>query len=274
MFRKLSIIALISAVALIGYMYSVALRDPLVRTADLHFDQWPAASPPVKIMLISDIHVAGPDMPPPRLARIVAQINQQNPDIVLFAGDFVSDRLLSTRVYDAATALAPLAKLHPRLGSYAVLGNHDHWRDAASIRTALEQNGITSLSNSIALTGPLIIGGIDDAYTHHADVAAVTNGMVGASEFPIILSHSPDIAPQLPSGFPLLLAGHTHCGQISLPLIGPMATASEFGRHYVCGLVKDGKKTVIITAGLGTSILPLRYGAVPDMWLITVGKAR
>ena len=82
--------------------------------------------------------------------------------------------------------------------------------------------------------------------------------------------------PELPGtghkGYvPLLLAGHTHCGQIVLPLIGAVSHVSRYRDRYLCGLKREDGKTIVVGAGLGTSILPLRLGAVPDMWLLTLG---
>ena len=71
-----------------------------------------------------------------------------------------------------------------------------------------------------------------------------------------------------------MLAGHTHCGQIRLPLIGAVSTMSEHGERYACGRVDEGGRTLIVGAGLGTSILPLRLGARPDLWLVTIGPKR
>lgn len=68
-----------------------------------------------------------------------------------------------------------------------------------------------------------------------------------------------------------MVAGHTHCGQIALPLVGAIETASDYGKRYVCGIVREGGRTLIVGAGLGTSMVPLRIGARPDMWLIELG---
>lgn len=94
--------------------------------------------------------------------------------------------------------------------------------------------------------------------------------MAALSGYPVYLSHSPDVVPNLPKEESLILAGHTHCGQIVLPILGAPATMSEYGDRYACGKIEEGKKTIIISAEIGTSILPLRLGAEPDMWLITV----
>src|SRR3546814_2931326 len=86
------------------------MRDPIVRKASVEVAAWPAGQPPLTILLLSDTHVAGPDMPPQRLARIVADLNRLRPDLVLVAGDLVSEKRVATHIYTAAEAVAPLAK--------------------------------------------------------------------------------------------------------------------------------------------------------------------
>lgn len=278
--RRILLALFILLLALTGYMYSVAIRDPVIRRASIAMPDWPQGAPPLKVMLISDVHVAGPDMPPSRLARVVAQINAAKPDLVLFAGDMVSDKAIATHIYGGTEAMAPLAKLTAPLGAVAVMGNHDHWRGLAEMRAGLTKAGVSILENSAERRGPLIIGGVDDDFTRHAKVTQTLIAMAAleASQpaAKLILTHSPDIMPELPkagtlSYVPLLLAGHTHCGQIVLPLFGAVSHVSRYGERYMCGLKREDGKTVVVGAGLGTSILPLRLGAVPDMWLLTLG---
>jgi len=271
--RRALLVMVALGLGLLGWCYWTAIADPVVREADVALPDWPAGAPPLRALLMSDLHVAGPDMPPERLARIVAQANALRPDIVFIAGDFVSDRRVSTRTYSFAEAVAPLAGLHSRLGSVAVLGNHDHWRDAAEGRAALQRIGVRLLDNDGAKIGPLAVGGLDDAFTHHEDLGATLNAVRRLPGARIMLSHSPDPFPILPRDIGLTLAGHTHCGQIRLPLIGALSTMSAYGDRYACGLVRENGRTLIVSAGLGTSLLPLRLGAVPDMWLIRLGPA-
>ena len=96
-------------VLILAGMYAVATAEPRVRTASIAMRDWPADAPPMRVLLLSDLHVAGPDMPPSRVARIVEQVNALKPDLVLFAGDFVSDKRTATHHYSAAEGLAPLA---------------------------------------------------------------------------------------------------------------------------------------------------------------------
>ncbi|HLL58693.1 MAG TPA: metallophosphoesterase [Allosphingosinicella sp.] len=268
----LILIALAALLAIWGYATAVSV--PIVRQARLDLPRWPAGAPPVKAVLISDIHVVGPDMPPERLHRIVAQINALNPDVVLIAGDLISDKRTSTRHYSMAEAIAPLTGLRPRLGSFAVLGNHDHWRNAGEARQALKAAGVRLLGNEAAAAGPLVIGGLDDDYTENSDLPGTLAKMARMKGARLILSHSPDPFPDVPRDVPLMVAGHTHCGQVSLPFYGAVRTFSRHGKRYECGIYKEGGKTLVITAGLGTSGVPLRLGAVPDMWLLELGPIR
>ena len=255
-------------VAILAWGYAGATREPIVRRGTVALPGWPDGAPALRALLISDVHVAGPDMPPSRLARIVATINRLNPDIVLIAGDLISDKRSATRTYSLAEAIAPLAGLRSRLGTFAVLGNHDHWRNAGEARAALHAAGVRLLDNAAVRAGPLALGGLDDAFTDHHDLPATVAAMRAISGARMLLSHSPDPFPDVPGDVSLMLAGHTHCGQIVLPLIGSLSTMSRYGDRYACGRVREGGKTLIVGAGLGTSILPLRIGAPPDMWLV------
>ena len=271
---RLLLLLLTVGLAMGTFGYATAVSVPVVRYARISFPEWPAGAPPVRALLISDIHVGGPDMPPDRLGRIVRQINTVRPDIVLIAGDLVSDRPVSTRLYSTEESIAPLRQLRPRLGTVAVLGNHDHWRSEEAVRTALRTAGILVLDNSAASVGPLAVGGLDDAFTDHDDPKGTVARMRDLPGAKLLLSHSPDPFANLPSDIRMMLAGHTHCGQISLPLIGPFATYSDYGNRYACGIIREGGKTLIVGAGLGTSMVPLRLGAPPDMWLIELGPVR
>ncbi|HEX8223652.1 MAG TPA: metallophosphoesterase [Allosphingosinicella sp.] len=269
--QRLFLFLAVAGAALLAWSYWTAVSDPKVRNARVAVAGWPSGTPPLRLVLISDVHVGGPDMPPARLARIVDRINRLAPDIVLIAGDLVTDKRLATRHYSHDEAVAPLAGLRPRLATVAVLGNHDHWRDAAAARRALARAGIELLENEAVQVGPVAVGGLDDDFTDRADLPATLAALRRLQGPKLILSHSPDpFADPAPDVF-LMLAGHTHCGQVAPPLIGPLSTMSEYGRRYACGLVREGGRTLVVTAGLGTSGIPLRLGAVPDMWLVEVG---
>src|SRR3546814_8392949 len=248
------------------------MRDPIVRKASVEVAAWPAGQPPLTILLLSDTHVAGPDMPPQRLARIVADLNRLRPDLVLVAGDLVSEKRVATHIYTAAEAVAPLAGLRAPLGVVVAPGNHDHWFAPDALRRELDRQGLRVLQNEAVRLGPLIVGGVDDDYSRHDDVPATLAAMdrLGPG-VPLLLTHSPDIAPAVPRPVAAIFAGHTHCGQIRFPFVGAISSVSRYGARFACGDIRDGDQRVFVGAGLGTSILPLRYLTPPDVWLVTIG---
>lgn len=269
--QRLFLALVLAGILLLGWSYWTAVSDPVVRNARIAVAGWPSGAPSLRLLLLSDVHVGGPDMPPARVRRIVGQINRLKPDIVLIAGDLVTDKRLATRYYSHDEAIAPLAELRPRLATLAVLGNHDHWRDAAAARLAFARAGIRLLENQAVQVGPVAVGGLDDDFTGRADLPATLAALRPLKGPKLILSHSPDPFADPASDVFLMLAGHTHCGQIAPPLIGPLSTMSDYGRRYACGIVREGGRTLVVSAGLGTSGIPLRLGAVPDMWLVEVG---
>ncbi len=242
---------------------------PIVRRAGLALADWPAGQAPVAVALLSDLHAGNASTDAARLRRVVAQVDALHPDLILIAGDFLPGHhpLSAARI---RTLLAPLGGLHAPLGVVAVLGNHDYLAGEATARPALLALGETVLVNQAVRRGPLAIGGIDDPVTGHADVGAVTAALAPLGGARVMVAHSPEIVGVLASDGAPLLTGHTHCGQIRLPLLAPQGP-HRFYHRYNCGLVRDAYRTVVVGAGIGTSILPLRLGAPPDVWLLTLG---
>jgi uncharacterized protein len=257
--------------AVLARGYCNATRDPIIRSATIELAGWPDDAPPLRVLHLSDIHVAGPDMPPKRLQQLVQSVNQLRPDLVTIGGDLVSEKRTATRIYSAAEVVRPLGGLRARLGVIVAPGNHNHRFDMAAIERELARNGITVLANQAVRRGPLIIGGVDDHYSGHDDVPATLAAMDVLGPGPhILLTHSPDIVPGLSRPVGATLAGHTHCGQIALPVIGALSYVSRYGDRFACGVIHDVNGPVVVGAGLGTSIVPLRYGAPPDAWLLTL----
>lgn len=269
--RWLLLLALVG-VALLAKGYWNATRDPVIRSASVAVADWPAGQPPLKLLLLSDIHVAGPDMPPERLTRIVAELNRLRPDLVLIAGDLVSEKRSATHIYSAAEVVAPLGKLRAPLGVVVAPGNHDHWFKPDALRGELEKHGLRVLQNDAVKLGPLIVGGVDDDYSGHDDVPATLAAMERAGPgVPLLLTHSPDIIPDVERPVAAIFAGHTHCGQIRFPFVGALTYVSRYGDRFACGDMTDKGQRVFVGAGLGTSLLPLRYLTPPDAWLVTLG---
>lgn len=265
--RKTLLVTAIGLVLLGAKAWYDTMREPVVHRTVVELRGLPAGEQ-ITIALISDIHVAGPDMPPERLAEIVDQINALAPDAVFIAGDFVSEKRLATHIYEPDEIVAPLGKLSAPLGVFAVPGNHEHWFDMEGLAAEMKVNGITLLANEAVRAGPLAIGGLDDDFTGRADIRATMDALEPLGGARVILSHSPDPFPSLSNSVPLMLAGHTHCGQIAYPWGGAPQTFSDYGSRYYCGRIDEHGKVLVVGAGLGTSKVPMRLFTQPEIWLI------
>lgn len=252
---------------LAAWGYREATSDPIVRRGEVAL---PGLERPMKIVLLSDIHIGTAAMGPERLTRIVGQVNALKPDLVVIAGDFIFGHDPEGAAKLGPAMIAPLRQLRAPLGVAAVLGNHDYWTGAQAVREQLGRAGITLLENDAALRGPIALGGVSDDFSGHADVAKTLRAARGLGKPIVLLTHSPDIAPDLPGDVPLLLAGHTHCGQGVVFGHNIAPPVSRYGTRYRCGLVREGARTVVVTGGLGASGVSLRIGAPPDLWLLTL----
>jgi uncharacterized protein len=263
------------ALAVLGAIgLAQARADPVVRRARLDLPDWPAGAPPIRVALLTDLHAGSPSVDRDRLERVVALAVAERPDLVLLAGDYV-DGHRPADAADALPQLAALGRLKPPLGIVAVLGNHDWWTDAPGVRRALERAGATVLDNAAVVRGSLAIAGVGDLYTRHARIGDTLAAQAPLKGARVVLTHSPDVVPKLPAAGPsLVLAGHTHCGQVVLPLLGPPSVPVRTGRRYLCGVVREPGRTTVVPAGIGTSVLPVRFGAPPDLWLLQLGAPR
>ena len=273
--RLLLVLALLVAFAAGLFALAVwnARADPVVRRASVGLPDWPAGAAPLRVAVMSDIHIGSMAMDEARLTRIVAQVNAVHPDLVLIAGDFINGYGVSDALRVEQALTRALSPLRARLGVVAVPGNHDHGTSLAVVEAALKRAGVTVVANQAIRRGPLAIGGVDDDYSGADDLPATTASLTRVGGAALLLTHSPDLATKLSPGAPFLIAGHTHCGQVRLPLIGPPFLPVRTHRRYLCGMVEDHGHRVLVTAGLGTSDLPIRWQAPPDLWLLTFGPA-
>jgi uncharacterized protein len=273
-FAALLLIAAFGIVCLTGFLNARAL--PIVRKASIGLTALPPGSAPIRVALLSDIHLGNSGMRPSRLNRIVDQLNAEHPDLVLLAGDFLAGHDASAKQH-ASGLTAPLARLNAPLGVVAVLGNHDHWTAPEAVRSALQEAGVTVLENEVTRRDSLTIVGIGDRFSGHDDLRRAVAAAEAEGGAWIAVTHSPDLVPDLPAAFELVLAGHTHCGQVVLPWLGPLVQRAPlaswrqlYNPHYRCGRIADPRRVTIVTAGVGSGTVPLRFGAMPDWWLLTL----
>jgi len=275
----LSALLLLLLIAVAGSLWLLmnARAMPVVRRAEVVLP-FPAdtSQQPITVALLTDTHLPGPDNSPARMERIVARINGLKPDLILLGGDYIGDNKWGA-TYDARRAIAPFAGLRAPMGVVAVLGNHDSRSrknrvalSADDWQRAFADLGITLVQDGAVRRGPLAIGGLKDIYTRKPDIPDTLKAMQDIGGAPVILSHGPDVFPLLPDAPSLTLVGHTHCGQVALPFAGIVYVPSRYGTRYACGRYQDGRKAMIVSGGVGTSGLPFRMLAPPDIWLITI----
>lgn len=220
----------------------------------------------LKIVFASDFHIKPHQQR--RLETIVNLINTENPDLVLSVGDFVSGHS-ENMTMPIENIAKELGKVKSKYGFYTTLGNHDGWYSISEITEALETNSIKVLANeNIAIktnNKTVYIAGVEDLMTGSPNIYEALDGVKSPV---ILLTHNPDLFPKVSKNVNLTLAGHTHCGQIRIPLLGPICTGSKFGDKYSRGLIEENGKKLITTKGIGTSILPLRFNCIPEIIVI------
>lgn len=230
----------------------------------------PAGAEPldgVRIVFVTDTHV-GPPFPAKALDRTVALVEHCEPDLVLFGGDYISE---SPRFL--APALAPLDRMAKtaRYGAFAVLGNHDVANVTERVEEAFATSSIRLLRNEAVRVdlrdAYLWIAGVDEGLLGDPDVAK-TFASIPAGELTIALWHEPDFAEAVAPHRPLvLLSGHTHGGQVRLPLVGPLALPLA-GRRYPSGRFTVKGMPLYVSRGIGMYRPPVRLNCPPEVTLI------
>lgn len=224
----------------------------------------------IKIVFASDFHVKPNQQK--RLEQIVNTINAQNPDLVVSVGDYVSGHTQESTMHPKQIA-EELSKIKTNYGFYTTLGNHDGWYDKVYIEELLEAKGINVLNNeNVKLqinNREIYIAGVEDKMTASPNIYEALENTKSPT---ILLTHTPDIFPKVPSDVNLTLAGHTHGGQVRLPLLGALIVPSDYGNKYSSGLIEEKGKKMIVTNGIGVSILPIRFNCPPEVVVIEFVK--
>lgn len=238
---------------------------------------------PLRIAVVSDIHACEPWMPASRIADIVQLTNALEPDLILLPGDFAAGLVrFRTAEVPAEIWATELGKLEAPLGKLAVLGNHDWWTDPDGVRDALRNAGIPVLENEAVRVdrpgGAFWVAGLGDQmaiplgrgrYRGVDDLPKTIAALADATPA-ILMAHEPDIFPQVPERFALTACGHTHGGQVRLPLLGRPVVPSRYGQRYAYGHIREGGRDLVVSAGLGVSILPVRFGVPPEITMVTL----
>jgi hypothetical protein len=222
----------------------------LAHLSDLHFNSWTT---------------------PERFAEVVKMVNAQSPDVIAITGDFIDRRTTGAQFLQI---IEQLGRLEAEFGVFAVLGNHDHWRDAALVRELLGKSSVQELPNRafpIHRDGEMLtICGLDDVMENMQDLPALLADMP-ESGCAILLVHEPDFADTIsPIGrFALQLSGHSHGGQVSIPFYGPPVTP-RLAQNYPRGLYQVGEMMLYTSTGLGMVPPLLRLNCRPEAAVFTL----
>ena len=275
----------------LAYAYFVEPDRLVVNQDTIAVKGWAPAFDGLKIAMIADIHGGSNNVTEERLREIVARTNAERPDLIVLLGDYVSEEQLGPAGrhrplrMPMATIADNLTGLQAKYGVYAVLGNHDGWYGDEKVAAELTRVGCRVLQNEVAVIEKdgkrlKILGLMDHLklsprWTQtSADLKPIANSN-GEGNL-IVLEHSPDILPiitgdlSISDDLRLILAAHTHGGQVWLPILGRPIVPSSYGQQYAYGHIFENDVDMYVTSGIGTSILPIRFMVPPEIVVLTV----
>ncbi len=287
--RKIVIAAsLLSLIALICVAYGFLIEPNrlLANSYEIKIKNWNKAFDNYKIVAISDIHGGSNFIDEAKIKKIVELANEQNPDLIVLLGDYISQQARDHTLLKMpiATIADNLKGLKAKDGVFAVLGNHDGWYSDPNVRTEFARIGYRVLENEIIYiergSEKFRLFGLKD-HMKIKEWFAFANEMRGILEKNpngdvVILEHSPDVLPvftndiTIAKDVKLMLCGHTHGGQVWLPIIGTPMVPSGYGQKYANGLVVEKNINLFVTPGIGTSLIPVRFGVPPEISVLTI----
>lgn len=253
-----------------AYAYDIEPQWVEVVPVELRLPRLSPAFDGYRLAQISDIHM-GTGMTPERLRRVVELVNEQQPDVIAITGDFVTHSPVAPL---AAGLVDGLRALRPAEATLAILGNHDHWTDAAAVRRIICEGGALDISNAVYTLrrgdARLYIAGVDDYWERKARLGNVLAALPedGAA---VLLAHEPDYADISAAAgrFDLQISGHSHGGQVIVPLRGPLVLPT-YGRKYPLGRYQVGGMIQYTNRGIGTVQPAVRLNCRPEITVFTL----
>lgn len=256
-----------------GYSFLLEPRWLRIKHYDLPSKKWPKGAKPLRAVFISDLHVGCPSVQLKVVEDIVEQANALAPDIIFLGGDYLI-RTVLLGVYVKPQPIADVLKnLKAPLGVYSVLGNHDWWDDGPGMGKALEGAGITVLENDAVKVSKegheFWVAGMADDTTRDPDFNRTMESVTDDAPV-ILLAHDPASFLETGDRPVVTLCGHTHGGQVTIPFVSPIVIPGRAPLRYAYGHITEEGRDLIVTGGVGTSILPVRFGRRPEIVLLTI----
>jgi len=242
------------------------------RDYTLALPHWSPQCDGLRVDVVADLHTGSPRNGVDKLDRVVRTLQRSDSDLVLLGGDYVILKVLLGRYVAPEVVAAHLKPLLARKPVYAVLGNHDWWKDGGRVRRALEAVGIVVLQNDareVTLGRCRVwLVGVGDLWEGQPDIRRAFAPVDDTAPV-IAITHNPDLFPRMPVRASLVVAGHTHGGQVNLL---PGRPSMRFG-HYLAGPIGQDGRMLFVSPGVGTSILPFRFRVPPEISRLTLRAA-
>jgi len=270
--RKLVAIILLFVATCTYFVYSISQNLQTERNdVSISVNDPDVLSTSLSVAVIGDIHLPEGPEPLAEFRRLLMKVKEAEPDLVLLVGDYIFDptggqlKAHREKVINTMKLVDPI----PRA---VVLGNYESWSNADEWLAEFERLGVDVMENEVALLqtrkGPVCVRGLGDKFTNRLNYVDYPDECKSIPK--LTITHDPAGAfERRVKG--LVIAGHTHCGQVSLPFIGPLWVPTDAPSFAHCGLYEGSSTTVFVTSGVGTSILPLRFGAQSQWDFIKLG---
>ena len=262
---------ILAAFFLLLYGYFIESNRLVVKEQDLKLNNWNKQLDGFRVLIISDLHIGTKRVGMENLQRIVELSNQQGADIIALLGDFDAESITYSSITDEFI-ISTLDKLKAPNGVFAILGNHDY-KPVNVVKNILVNSQIHLLENKCQNTfynnQEINICGTGDLWHKNVDFAEIDN----RNAYPtVLLTHNPDVFPLASESVALTLSGHTHGGEIIVPLLGSPFVPSKYCQRYHKGRIVENGKTLFVTSGIA-SLSRIRLFNPPEIVILNLYSA-
>lgn len=274
--QSLAWLLLACVVATCVYGFVIEPGRLLERRYALALPHWPASCDGLRIDVVADVHTGSPRNGLDKLDRMVERLLASDADVVLMAGDYVILSVLAGTYVPPESIARRLRPLTARKQVYAVLGNHDWWKNGPKVSRAFSAAGVRMIDNeSIPVRAGSCgfwLAGLGDLLEGKPDIAG-TYARIPRAAAVVALTHEPALLRRIPTRTALTVAGHTHGGQVNPLWRWRPRQAFKPGSHWMRGEIRDAGRVLFVSPGIGTSILPMRLGVPPEISQLSLRSA-